>query len=341
MATFALDLLSGKVFLFVPTLGSGGTSGGTFNGYPEVNTYADLPAAGAYNGKTYLVRTGTGAYILNRKESGFYYSNGASWYRLGDIPSFFNSSNFQLYDGTDTTKGFDFITSGITSGVFRQLKVQDKNGTIALLTDLNTKVDLSVFQYFTGTTAPNTYLNINNFDIYSGETLSLIQAKQDLLIAGNGIKISGNTISVKLPSALQLKDLSGGTEVNNITPIAINWITEEYSGNSLNFTGGSRIYIQETTTYELSYVVNLLNQTNQNKTIGSLIRKNGITDITPLSYASYTRNAIDNATTNSMPGYKVDLLNGDYIELIMFRIGGSGSVLTIPDGSWFKIEKII
>jgi len=235
MATFALDLLSGKVFLFVPDFGTGGTSGGTFNGYPEVNTYADLPAAGAYNGKTYLVRTATGAYILDRNESGLYYSNGVTWYRLGDIPSFFSSNNFQIYDGTDNTKGFDFITSGITTGVFRELKIQDKNGTIALLSDLNTKVDLSVFQYFTGTTVPATYLNISNFNTYSGTTVPATY-----LSISNFSIYSGTTVPATYLNISNFSIYSGITSNN------INYISGQTRIFSRKIITGSSYSIQST-----------------------------------------------------------------------------------------------
>ena len=341
MATFAIDLISGNVFLFVPDFGgsTGTTSGST---YPEVNTYAELPAAGASNGEIYVVRTSTGAYVLNRKEAGLYYSNGIVWRRLGDIPSFFDSDNFQIYDGTDNSKIVEVQTSGITSGTTRTLTIQDADGTIAYLTDLDSKVDLTAFQDYTGTTAPNTYLAISDFNTYSGATLVLIQGKQDTLIAGSGINITtGNTISVNLPNALQLKDISGGTEVNTIISTPIVLTTEEYSGTSLNFSGGSSIYILENGDYNISYNLNLENQTGQHKNIGSLIRKNGNTDITPLSSSSYSRNNVNDSSTNSMSPYKVTLSNGDYIELIGFRIGASGSVLTVPDGTWVKIEKII
>ena len=342
MATFAIDLISGNVFLFVPDFGGGSTGTTSGSTYPEVNTYGELPAASASNGEIYVVRESTGAYVLNRKEAGLYYSNNIVWRRLGDIPSFFDSDNFEIYDGTDNTKGVNFETSGITSGTSTTLTIQDSDGTIAYLTDLDSKVDLSAFNDYTGTTAPNTYLAISDFDIYSGATLALIQGKQDKLIAGSGILIdSGNTISVNLPDALQLKDISGNTEVNTIPKTAINWTTEEYSGTSLNFSGGSRIYIQENGSYNLSYLLNVENQSNTAKIIGTIIRKNGVTDVTPLSSASYSRNVSNDASTNSMPQYKVNLINGDYIELLGFRIGSSGSVLTVPDGSWIKIEKRI
>ena len=337
MATFAIDLISGRVFLFVPEItGSGSTGTTSGSTYPTVPLYSLLPAAGAHNSEIYVVLNSEGTYVLNRKEAGMYYSNGISWKRLGDIPAYFNSDNFQIYDGSDTSKGVEFVTSGISTSNFRQLTIQDSSGIIAYLTDVDGKVDESIFDYFTGTTAPNTYVSINTFSGYTATT--------ELRLVG----IENNITQLQLDVAskqdkiipLQLKDISGGTEVNTITHTSIPWTTQEYSGTSINFTGGSRIYIKEDTDFSLSYVLNTENQTNGRKVIGTLIRKNGIIDMTPLSSSSYSRNTTNNAMTNIMSPYKVALLNGDYIELIGFRIGSSGSVLTIPDGSWIKIEKI-
>ena len=116
MATFAIDLISGSVHLFVPTIGGGGSGSTSGSTYTEVDTVADLPAAAVSSGQTYLVLESTGTYVVDRDEAGLYYSNGTIWYRLGNIPSFFDSDNFQIYDTTDNTKGVEFVTSGITSG---------------------------------------------------------------------------------------------------------------------------------------------------------------------------------------------------------------------------------
>jgi len=339
MATFTIDLLKGDVYLFSGDFnGSGGTSPSSGATYPEVNNFSELPTpASAYNGKTYLVRNSSGTYILNRKESGLYISLGSAWRRLGDIPSFFKSENFQVYDAVDNTKGIVFNTSGITTNTFRTLTIQNSSGTIAYLTDLNTKVDTSLFNFFTGTTAPNTYLTISAFSSYTGQTLSLIQSKQDVLTAGKGISITGAEISVNLPTTLQLIDNVGGQNVNTILTTPIVWSNEVFSGTSLSFTGGSNVYILEDGEYAISYVINVFGD-NTSKNIGALIRKNGNVDITPLSNASLNLN---NTSTNIMPEYTLTLDAGDYLQLVGFRIGGSGIVNTIPQGSWIKIRKII
>jgi len=343
MATFTIDLLTGNLYLFTGDFnGSGGTTPTSGATYPEVNTFGELPTpASIYTGQIYVVRSGSGNYVLNRKEAGLYFSTGTLWRRLGDTPAFFKSDNFQIYDSADTTKGIEFVTSGISTTVFRKLKVQDSDGTIAYLTDLNTKLDTSAFGDYTGTTAPNTYLAIDDFDVYSGATYSLIQGKQDTLIAGQGIDINGTTISINLPKAIQLIDSVGGTNVNNINATPISWSIIAFSGTGLNYSGGSRIYIQESGTYGISYVVNVNSSSGSDKNVGTLIRKNGNTDITPMSAASFRSNFQNDSSTNTMPDNMVTLVAGDYIELVGFRIGYAGHVYTGANGSWKKMEKKI
>jgi len=354
MATFTVDLLRGDIYLFSGDFtgsGSTPTSGST---YPQVNVYGDLPSAGSVaTGQIYVVRNGSGDYVLNRKPSGFYISTGSVWRFLGETPDYFRSDNFQVYDASDNTKGLEFVVSGVSTNVFRQLTVQDSDGTIAYLADLDTKVNLSAFQDFTGTTAPATYLTIADFTSYTADTetrftgytattLSLINAKQDQLVAGDNISIVGNVISVTgitSNSALQLYDNSGGTNVNTITPTTIDWTTQAFSGTALNYTGGSRIYIQSNGIYGISYVLNVKANSRSDKNIGTLIRKNGDTDITPMSTTSFSSNYQNDNSTNTMPESLVSLEGGDYIELIAFRIGYAGTVNTVAGGSWIKAEK--
>jgi len=565
MATFTIDLLTGKVYLFSGDFSGSGSTPTSGSTYPQVNVYADLPPAGTVTAQIYEVRGGSGSYVLNRKPSGFYFSTGTVWRFLGDTPDFFKSDNFQIYDSIDTSKGITFITSGISTSILRKLTVQNSDGTIAYLTDLNTKVDLSVFADFTGNTLPNTYfkldqsipqivsgdapqfdavqfnltgvttpaegklrwnvdesvleyglpggnvniqlgqeiviratnssgtgltngqlvyvngvqgnrptirlaraddnyahnqllmltedignnqsgyvttfgiihnlntaahsggtvlylsltagtyttilpeapayakrvgivlrqhptvgeilfnsspvykltdlsdvdgtpltvsgqipiwnntnqyfdftgnindyLPISSFNSYSANTFSLIQGKQDTLTEGTGISIVGNVISVTgttSNNSLQLIDSVGGVNVNNVTGTTIAW-TQEFSGTSLNFSGGSRIYIQATGLYEISYVLNVNNDTSSAKNIGTVVRKNGNEDITPMSTSSFSFNTANDISTNVMPSYLVLLSSSNYVELIAFRIGTAGDAFTKKNSSWFKIKKL-
>lgn len=416
MATFTVDLLTGEIYLFTGDFnGSGSTSGAT---YPQVYDYSYLPQPpSSYAGLIYIVLNDYGFWVFNKKDAGLYYSNGAEWVRLGDIPSYFNSMNFQIYDGVDTTKGFKFVTTGLTTGIFRNLQIQDSSGTIAYLTDLNTKVDLSLFNTFTGTTLPANYYNkieINNytgitdvriddietylmlvdedvtgltaaFNYHTGQTGTgsihftghtftqsgitvITQVGDNINIyvpSGSSSSISWSNITNKptwlsaltleefqtghthsyenltgIPKAMQLLDTVGGVNVNNIVATAIQWTTGT-TGTSLSFTGGSRIYIQRNGLYGISYVLNVNSDSSSPKNIGTIIRKNGNSDITPMSSASFNLNISNDSSTNMMPEYMVSLSNGDYVELMAFRIGDAGIVTTIGNGTWIKINKII
>ena len=363
MATFTIDLLTGNIYLFTGDFGSTGSTPTSGSTYPQVSTYSALPAASTHSGQIYVVRQGSGSYVLNRKPSGFYFSTGTVWRFLGDTPDFFKSDNFQIYDSVDTTKGVMFVTSGISTTTFRRLTVQNSNGTIAYLSDLATKVDVAVFNgytgatqtlinnkldkstftTFTGTTLPANYYNKTEINAYSAATLVLINGKQNTLIAGQGIKIAGNVISVTgstTNSTLQLLDTVGGVNVNNVIATPITWTQQVFSGTSLSFTGGSRIYVKANGVFNISYVLNVNNDTGSAKNIGTVVRKNGNTDITPMSSASQQINAANDSSTNIMPEYLVALLNGDYIELMAFRIGTAGAVYTMQNTSWIKMRKI-
>ena len=229
MATFTIDLLTGQVYLFTGDFTGSGSTPTTGSTYSEVNVFTSLPSASSASGEIYVVRNGQGTTVLNRKPAGLYYSNGTVWEYLGDTPDGFLSDNFQIVDSDDNTKTAMFETSGITSGANRTLIIQNTDGTIAYLTDLDAKVDLSVFSGYTGTTAPATFLSKTDFntytgttmpanyynkteiDAYSASTLLLINAKQDQLVAGDGIILSGNTISVSLPANTIYVAKSGST----------------------------------------------------------------------------------------------------------------------------------
>lgn len=55
---------------------------------------------------------------------------------MAQIKSFFKSSVFNLRDGADQTKKLAFDLSGITTGTTRTLVVPDKNGTLALTSEV-------------------------------------------------------------------------------------------------------------------------------------------------------------------------------------------------------------
>ena len=59
-----------------------------------------------------------------------------------------------------------------------------------------------------------------------------------------------------------------------------------------------------------------------------------------MSSVSFALNLQNDSNTNAMPEYLVSLLDGDYIELMAFRIEYGGTLYTKKNCSWIKIIKI-
>lgn len=247
MSVFTIDLLTGNIFLLTSEIsGSTPTSGST---YLEVNLYSDLPAPAGVSGEIYVVRSGSGSYISNRKDAGLYFSTGSVWNRLGDTPAYFNSDNFQVYDGVDTSKGIDFEVSGITTGTFRTIKVQDADGTIAYLTDLDSKVDVSIFDTYTGATDVrliNIENNFNNYVPSSGGTFTGLLNGTDLELSNN-LTVSGIT---QLLNTLNVNEISYNTGYTATTETAGKtwWNTDELALNIATGIGpvlqvGQEVYL--------------------------------------------------------------------------------------------------
>jgi hypothetical protein len=240
----------------------------------------------------------------------------------------------------------DSNTVEYTEAAKSTIKIVDSSDDVIVISEYNPKISnvklLDIIALF-----KNYYnkLRINN---YTGATNILINNKQDVLIAGSGISIVDNTINAiggsgsTLNATLQLLDTIGGVNVNNIIATPIIWSQKIFTGTSLTFTGGSRIYIRAKGVYGISYVLNVVNSdSNDGKNIGTVIRKNGNTDITSMSSVSFVLNLQNDSSTNMMPEYLVSLLDGDYIELMAFRIEYGGTLKTKKNCSWIKIKKII
>lgn len=384
MATFTIDLLTGNIYLFSGDFGSGtGSTPTTGSTYPEVETWNDLPLpASDYAGEIYVVLNDSGTWWSGKHDAGMYYSDGIEWKRLGNTPTYFDSTHFRIYDPSSTSKALTFSTSGITA--IRNIQFQNLDGTVAYLTDLNAKVDLSLFTGYTALTNTR-FVNIES-DLYafSASTLIRLEDVEDEIAltyeelsglttafqahtgqTGTGsihftghtftpsgatqINIIGDNVIIYSPTpsgfttpttALQLQGTNESVNVNNIQPTGITWTSQLYSGTSLSFTGGSRIYVKANGIYGISYALTVNNESGSAKNIGTIIRKNGDTDITPMSSASFNLNIANDKSTNSMPEYQVDLLNNDYLELMAFRIGYAGVATPVGNGSWIKIKKL-
>ena len=93
----------------------------------EVATFANLPDATLYSGQFWLVQTATGIYLINRKSSGLYYSNGTAWVAAPDIIPFFSDANIKIVNDVDDTKEILFDASPITAGNARTITMADRD----------------------------------------------------------------------------------------------------------------------------------------------------------------------------------------------------------------------
>ena len=255
MGTFAIDILTGNLFIFNKNFESSGdttTSGST---YPEVNNYSELPLpASSYAGEVYLVRNSTGNYVVNRKDAGFYYSNGTSWVLLPQITPYFNSTNFQVFDNSDNTKGISFITSGLTTGNFRKLTVQDLDGTIAYLSNIvNAKINS--INTNTGTTISI----LKNLNISSGLTVNGFTSIEGG-INFKRTEVTGTTYTPLISDIIiGIKATSAYTVTINLPQISsigqVYWIFKDEGflsyTNPITFSAATGNYIEQTNSVQL------------------------------------------------------------------------------------------
>jgi len=244
MAVYTIDLLTEKEYLFTTLFtgsGSTPTSGST---YPEVNLFTDLPSPVGLSGEIYVVRSGSGTYVADRKPSGLYFSNGSAWLHLGETTTFFNANNFRVFDNADNDKGLKFITSGITAGTFRNVTIQNSNGTMAYLADVNLKVNTTLFNSFTGTTLPAGYYNKTDINSYTGSTfkrtavtgLTYVPVSSDRIVALLGT--TGGTVHVNLPNI----SVIGGRAYWTFKDEGFN-----AAGNNIVFSAFTGNFIEKTT----------------------------------------------------------------------------------------------
>lgn len=98
--------------------------------YPEVDTFADLPAAAANVGIINIVKTGSWSGIWYYRP-GLYRSDGSSWTRLAPL-NIVSDEIFTLYDDATNTKKAMFECSTIGAATTRTFTFPDASGTLAL-----------------------------------------------------------------------------------------------------------------------------------------------------------------------------------------------------------------
>lgn len=119
---------------FSNTLGSPSSGGGS--GFEQVSNYSSLPTASEHSGEVYVVLNAEGLWLIDRKEAGLYKSDGSSWTRLGGWLDAFEDGNLTIYNTVDNTKLAKLDASAITTLTTRTYTLPDKDGVVALDSDL-------------------------------------------------------------------------------------------------------------------------------------------------------------------------------------------------------------
>ena len=189
-----------------------GTDGGNSQ-YPSVETYNDLPQPpSAYTDKIFVVLKGSGLYVFNRKSAGMYRSDGTKWYRLGNIPAYFDDLNFEVFNHDSNTKRVSIDSSNLSAPSKRQIIMADHNVELKEVLPNTIHRDLinnphSVTKDQVGLANVDNTSDINK--PISNDTQTALNNKVDK-ISGKGLSTEDYTTVEKN----KLSNIEAGAEVN-------------------------------------------------------------------------------------------------------------------------------
>lgn len=207
--------------------------------------------------------------------------------------------------------------------------------TSNIQTQLNSKLNTSVFNTFTGTTLPANYYNKTEINSYTAQTQTEINSKLDTSV------FTGYTASTKnKDKKIQLVSTST-LDVNVVTPTGVTWSSAPYSADTYLWSASSAItvYIKSAGTYEIQYHALLKNSSaNQTHSIGGYIVKNGTT--LPNTATAAMIIGPNNSGELSLPPVVQTFANNDKLVLTLFRIGNSGTVNLVANSTILMINKL-
>lgn len=193
----------------------------------------------------------------------------------------------------------------------------------------------------TGTlsTALDTKLDITDFNSYSGATdtrLDGIESDITFLSGATDSKLDTTVFNVYTGATVSNEIFlthSGGTELNDVAAIAIEWDSVVVSGSSFLWSGGTDIFIKEAGDYELSYNIPFNSTTARNIGIGAnvILNNSVVIDLTAAAGGGNTN--IDAAGSVSLPTVILTFALDDKLTLAAFRTEQSGSVLSSLTGN--------
>jgi hypothetical protein len=241
--------------------------------------------------------------------------------------------------------------------------VDPTTGNLAIA--LGTKLDISLFDSYTGTT--DTRLTNIESDIatLSGDTAGKLDesiftgytATTETRLTGiesditfiSGVTdtkldidvFTGYTASTAVVDERLQLVATGATNINTVAVTEIDWHIVQFSASSYNWSGGSGIFIQETGDYKVSYKIGLNNGSGSAiRSVGAYLILNNSSTIVESAGAATLAGGTSISEAITSPSTILSLSAGDRIDLAGFRIGNAGTVNTVNESVTILIERI-
>jgi hypothetical protein len=160
-----------------------------------VDTYSELPGTPDDVLDIWVVRTGSGIWLINRKPAGLYGWDigSASWVHLSAFPNQHNTANFELFDNADNTKRLKFNIVQIATGIIRNIFMPNKDITLFNEVANVDTISLSHLPRLTqGTTfirAGGCVLNIDNYNKTNWTSIILVVQTANVGLNGATIEL--------------------------------------------------------------------------------------------------------------------------------------------------------
>ena len=174
-------------------------------------------------------------------------------------------------------------------------------------------------------------------------TIAAIDASGKIVKVPDHTSLSSLNLLMGIKHICELVDSNGEQEINEVIPNPISWDQRDlYDPNIFDHVlGESKVTIKKNGLYEISYNVNGYTDGNSRATSGVQVRLNNSVlsgQFQKTLSSCYLRNKSNNDTTNAIPPCTLSLAVNDELELVGFRLGDSGSILTKKNASFLRIK---
>ena len=153
--------------------------------------------------------------------------------------------------------------------------------------------------------------------------------------------LTNTTVSVGVTSTAQCYSTIT-TNLNSSTPVSVSWNNQDLVDSAVfshsTSTNSSRIYVTESAWYEVSYNVYYSGASTRSNVRGR-IRKNGTTYLGRGTSTGYTRNSENESASINAGPFLVQLMVGDYIELMCDQQGDSTTCSLVAYDNYIRITE--